>query len=99
MLAVLASTLALARDPTQPPVELTPKGAQAPPASLQLQAILRSPQVSRAVINGQPLKVGERLGDARVLAIHSHSVLIEREGQRETLRLATPVITPSRAKP
>jgi thiol:disulfide interchange protein DsbD len=36
------------------------------------------------------------LADARVLAIHAHSVLIERQGQRVLLRLAEPVLQPSR---
>ncbi|QLF94987.1 Type II secretory pathway component [Pseudomonas sp. ABC1] len=98
-MALLVSTSVLARDPTQPPASLTPAGAVAASANLHLQAIMRSPQGARAVINGKSLKAGERLGDARLLAIYSHSVLIEREGRRETLRLATSVITPSRAKP
>lgn len=84
-------------DPTRPPRELAPAAATAQPRTpLKLQAILRAPGGARAVINGQSLAVGERLGDARVLAIHSRSVLIEQQGQRDWLRLAAPILTPSR---
>ena len=95
LLASLASHAAV--DPTQPPVDLRPS-ADAPvaPAALNLQAILRGAQGSRAVIDGQALRVGESHADIRVLAIHAHSVLIERQGQQHWLRLAQPVVKPSR---
>ncbi|AJE15987.1 hypothetical protein AUR59_004380 [Stutzerimonas balearica] len=89
---------AQAIDPTLPSADPLRVEAGAAPASevLQLQAILRLPGAPRAVVNGRSLKIGERLGDARVLNIYSNSVLIEREGRRETLRLAVPVATPSK---
>lgn len=84
-------------DPTRPPADLLPAaGAAAAPAALQLQAILRSAQGSRAVIDGQTLRVGQEHGGVRILAIQPHAVLIERQGQRELLRLVEPVIKPSR---
>ena len=84
-------------DPTRPPADLLPAvDATAAPAALQLQAILRGAQGSRAIIAGQSLRVGERYADARVLAIHAQSVLIERQGQQQLLRLAEPVMQPSR---
>lgn len=85
------------RDPTQPPQNLLPASAAASDsAPLVLQAIVRGAQGSRAVIAGQSLRVGDSHGDARVLVIHAHSVLIERQGQRQLLRLAEPVMQPSR---
>lgn len=94
----LASTLAQAAvDPTQPPADLLPaEGAGEAPASHSLQAILRGAQGSRAVIDGQTLRVGEQHAGLRVLAIHPHSVLIERQGRQELLRLVEPVVKPSR---
>ena len=62
----------------------------------ELQAILRGAQGSRAVIDGQTLRVGQEHGGVRILAIQPHAVLIERQGQRELLRLVEPVIKPSR---
>ena len=41
------------------------------PETLHLQAIFRSAQSARAVLNGQSLRVGETLADARVLAINT----------------------------
>ncbi|KIZ33625.1 Type II secretory pathway component, partial [Stutzerimonas stutzeri] len=54
---------------------------------------------ARAVLNGQSLRVGDTLADARVLAIHTNSVLIERDGQQQTLHLVAPIITPSQTRP
>ena len=86
-----------AGDPTRPPADLLPAvDATAAPAALQLQAILRGAQGSRAVIDGQTLRVGQEHGGVRILAIQPHAVLIERQGQRELLRLVEPVIKPSR---
>jgi len=48
------------------------------------------------VIDGQTLRVGQEHGGVRILAIQPHAVLIERQGQRELLRLVEPVIKPSR---
>jgi len=69
------------------------------PETLHLQAIFRGAQSARAVLNGQSLRVGETLADARVLAINTNSVLIERDGQQQTLSLVAPIITPSQSRP
>lgn len=99
LLSLYAGSL-LALDPTQPPRALAPAAAdRQAPVALRLQAVLRGPRSTHAIINGQSLKVGETFADARVLAIHSHSVLIDRAGQQQLLRLAAPVITPSRTQP
>ncbi|PTS82478.1 Type II secretory pathway component [Pseudomonas sp. HMWF032] len=83
-------------DPTQPPRDLLPAATASGNSPLILQAIVRGAQGSRAVIDGQNLRVGERHADVRVLAIHAQSVLIERQGQQQLLRLAEPVMQPSR---
>lgn len=95
---LLVSASVQAADPTRPPAALRAPvaNAEAPAAApLKLQAVFRG-AVAQAVIDGQVVAVGERVGDARVLAIQPGHVLIERQGQRETLRLATPILIPSR---
>lgn len=100
--ALLISSVARAEpvglDPTLPPSALLPSAPldEAGSRPLMLQAIVRGAQGSRAVIGGQSLRVGDRYADAQVLAIHAHSVLIERQGQHVLLRLAEPVMQPSR---
>lgn len=98
--ALLVAAPVFAKDPTQPPagrvVIDTPAEAAEP---LRLQAILRGPERAAAVINGQTLEIGERIGDARVLAVRPHSVVIDREGQRQELRLSAPIIQMSRTQP
>lgn len=83
-------------DPTQPPADLRPTQGQAVAVRPVLQAILRSDHGSRAVIGGHSLRVGDQQGGLRVVAIYPTSVLIERQGQRVLLRLAAPVLKPSR---
>ncbi|HYQ38281.1 MAG TPA: Type II secretory pathway component [Pseudomonas sp.] len=103
-LLVLAAALPLlagaATDPTLPPAALggPAASAEALPAP-QLQAILRGPAGARAVIGGRSLRAGERRGDLQVLAIRARSVLVERQGQRQELRLAQPILSPSTLSP
>lgn len=99
--ALLIAAPAFAKDPTQPPAgRVAASDAPAEAAEpLRLQAIVRGPARVAAVINGQTLKVGDRIGDARVLAVRPHSVVIDREGQRQELRLSTPILQMSRTQP
>ena len=99
-LFLLLPASAQALDPTRPPAAfVTAAVERQAPETLHLQAIFRSAQSARAVLNGQSLRVGETLADARVLAINTNSVLIERDGQQQTLSLVAPIITPSQARP
>jgi len=96
-LLALSAAAEAASDPTLPPSGLLPaNAAAAAPTPLHLQAILRTGQTSLAVIDGQRLRVGEEVSGARILAIYPRTVLIEREGQRQQLRLAEPILKPSR---
>lgn len=85
-------------DPTQPPENLlpSPDAAGQVAAPLVLQSVFRSAHGSRAVIDGKTLRVGDEHAGGRVLAIYPQSVLIERQEQRQLLRLAEPVMQPSR---
>ncbi|WOF78324.1 Type II secretory pathway component [Pseudomonas sp. FeN3W] len=99
-LLLLLPASAYALDPTRPPAAfVTAAVERQAPATLHLQAIFRGAQSARAVLNGQSLRVGDTLADARVLAIHTNSVLIERDGQQQTLHLVAPIITPSQTRP
>lgn len=97
---LFATGLAAAQgiDPTQPPANLLPTEGEAAQneAMPTLQSVLRGAQGSRAVINGQNLQVGDEYAGIRVLAIYPQAVLIERREQRQLLRLAEPVLQPSR---
>lgn len=91
--------LAWAADPTAPPpLRGEPRATeqQAPLQALQLYAVLRNRNQSRAVINGQSLAVGESIFEARVIEIRPQAVLVERQGSREWLRLAAPIFQESR---
>jgi MSHA biogenesis protein MshK len=39
------------------------------------------------------------VGDARILAVHRHAVVIDREGKQQELHLSTPIIQTSRTQP
>lgn len=100
LVALLSAAPVFAGDPTLPPTEqLVGDAVTQAPETLQLQAILRGPSRASAVINGQKLTVGDRLGDARVLAVRAHSVVIERQGRQQELRLSAPIIQTSRTLP
>lgn len=93
--ALISLPLAARQDPTLPAAGQSVVAGPAV-ASLQLQAVVRGAKGQRAVINGQNLKVGDALGDARLKAIYPRAVLIERQGEQQLLRLAEPIVQPSR---
>jgi MSHA biogenesis protein MshK len=82
-----------ALDPTQPAPSASSSGAGgSPQAALVLQSIVRGGRQSQAVINGQSLHIGDELDGAKLSAIYSHSVVLERQGQQQVLRLVEPII-------
>ena len=95
---LIGSPAMAALDPTEPPLN-APVGMAATEDAAQplvLQAIVRGAGHTRAVINGQRLRVGDSLSGVRVNAIYPHAVLIERNGKQELLRLVEPITKPSR---
>jgi MSHA biogenesis protein MshK len=75
-------------DPTRPSSTLGGgDGVATSVHGLVLQSVLIAPQRRLAVINGQTLAVGERIGDATVVAIQPHEVVVKRAGGELTLRL------------
>ncbi len=74
-------------DPTEPPSATAGQTSVSPARRFRLDSILVGDARRRAVINGQTLSQGSRLGDARVLRIGVDRVLIEIGGDQYTLEL------------
>ncbi len=74
-------------DPMRPPI-LSAPAASTGRSGPQLQAVLIRPELREAVIDGQPVGVGTRVGDARVARITETEVLLRDEsGGARVLRL------------
>jgi len=73
-------------DPMRPPQVSSERQTHAA-ASSRLQSVLISPARSIAVIDGRAVKLGEQIGDARLVAISPSEVTLERGRERQTLRL------------
>lgn len=80
--------LVWANDPMRPPhLEAPPEEIVYEP--LRLSMILAEEGRRRAVVNGKLLGVSERIGTARLVAIHDDHVVMTRAGQTFVLRLST----------
>ncbi|MBI4293691.1 MAG: MSHA biogenesis protein MshK [Betaproteobacteria bacterium] len=73
-------------DPMQPPAfAVAPGGESAPaPAALVLQSTLLSKGRRIAMIDGKPMKVGDKIGTAKIVAIDATSVTLR---DSETIRV------------
>ena len=76
------------RDPTRPPAialsgTVEPLELGAP----MLQSVLVGPERRSAIINGQVLQVGARVGDARLVKIEEDRVILSSGGMISTLYL------------
>jgi MSHA biogenesis protein MshK len=99
-----ASQAALAQalgDPMRPPATPGPasaEGSKEPAtAAARLQSVLISPGRRVAVIDGRVLQLGERIGDAKLVAISESQVVLQRPSGRETLKL-NPIVEKKAAK-
>ena len=101
--AASAAALAQLPDPTRPAAALMTQdvagGVGAPADSGVRTVILRPGGKSAAVVDGQYVEVGGKLGDMRVLRITEGEVVLAGESGREVLK-ATPAIekVPARKK-
>ena len=78
------------QDPTRPPAELSaPQGNAGTPVTSgpQLQSVLISAHQRSAIISGQRVTVGEKLGDARVVMINENEVMLKGSSGVQTLKL------------
>lgn len=76
-------------DPTRPPnIVSEPEHSQDGAAALpRLQSILISPTRRMATIDGRTVKVGDRVGDARVTRILENEVILTRGQEQQVLKL------------
>ena len=85
------------RDPTRPPdamLALSAGGAPLLPAEPQLQSVMIGADGRRAVIGGQSFRLGDRVGDARLVRITENEAVLAGASGRRTLKLFAPVKTP-----
>ena len=78
------------QDPTRPPAELSaPQGNAGAlvPSGPQLQSVRISAHRRSAIISGQRVKVGDKLGDARVVMITENEVVLKGGSGLQTLKL------------
>jgi MSHA biogenesis protein MshK len=73
-------------DPTRPP-SFSPATENPRNEASRLQSVLISPGRKLAVIDGRTVKLGERVGDARVVAIAPAQVILQRGAEYQTLKL------------
>ena len=91
--AMLAASLPAAgqalADPMRPPSQVgsEPTPGEASGAALQLQSTLTSSGRRIAVIGGRPVRVGDKLGAATIVAIEAGSVTLEEAGARRVIGL------------
>lgn len=83
--------LAQVTDPTRPPGALmapeSSGGAVAPVAGGVQTVIVRPKGKSAAVINGQYVEVGGKLGDKKVVRISESEVVLQGEGGRDVMKV------------
>lgn len=92
MAALCCAPLAMAGgdlpDPTKPAAAVTQNvDSQESTGGLQLQSVLISPRRKLAVINGQTLHVGEKLGNAVLVKISEHEVVLKSGSETQVLKL------------
>lgn len=73
-------------DPTRPSHAKAPAQVQ-PASAIRLEAVLRSGERYVAIVNGQLVRAGDRIGDARIDEISSDAIRYTRDGQSKVLRL------------
>ncbi len=77
-------------DPTRPPAEvLAPVSTEGAPqaAANPLQCIIIAPNRRAAIINGQTVEQGERVGDAKLLEVREGQVVLQGPQGKEVLSL------------
>jgi MSHA biogenesis protein MshK len=101
-MAALAAGDAMLPDPTRPPdsmIGLSATGAPLAPAEPRLQSVMIGAGGRSAIIDGRQYKVGDKVGDARLVRISESEVVLTNSGGRQTMRLFPSVKQASTAKP
>ena len=85
---LLTPQIGAAGDPTRPPgLRVNPPAAGAVAKAPRLTSIVISPTHRHAVIDGNFVRVGDRVGTARVVDIELQGVHLQGSGDAFTLRL------------
>lgn len=75
-------------DPTRPPAELgAPQAQAAAPKESGLQSVYISPTRRAAIIGGQMAKLGEKVGDAKLVEVNESGVVLQGPEGRRALAL------------
>ncbi|HZW14191.1 MAG TPA: hypothetical protein VFF81_13495 [Noviherbaspirillum sp.] len=88
--AVTSASAQALVDPTRPPASLGAEPAvsgQAVQSGPVLQSILISPRRKEAIISGQTVKVGDKVGEATIVRIAEDQVVLRHGKDLETLKL------------
>lgn len=88
-MAACAAAAAPFPDPTRPPgaTQAGPSGGGAEAPALRLESVLIAPDRRIAVINGQAVRVGQKVGDARVVRITETEVALREGAATQVLKL------------
>ena len=74
-------------DPTQPPAVRGSGDASAAPSGPRIESILIAPDRRLAVINGQQVTIGSRVGSSAVVRITETEVVVRGADGEQTLKL------------
>ena len=87
MLVLLVVPLVCADDLANLPDPTRPSGGGGGGGASGVTSILITPARKQAVVNGQTVRVGDRVGDAVVVDILSYEVILNRGGRESRMRL------------
>jgi MSHA biogenesis protein MshK len=100
LLLALAPAAAGMRDPTRPPPGHAADPGALPPASRLTSVMVRPGGRSVAIVNGQPVRVGERLPEGVVTGIDEGGLWLRTDAGRQRLRLLPAVARkPAKTEP
>jgi hypothetical protein len=74
-------------DPTRPPAVVAAEVPQGAAPANQLQSVVISPTRRAAIINGVPVELGGKYGDAVLTKVAEDEVVLESGGSRQVLKL------------
>lgn len=74
-------------DPTRPPAGFAAEAPKGAVAGNQLQSVMISPTRKSAIINGVPVELGKKYGDAVLTKVGEDEVVLESGSSRQVLKL------------
>ena len=86
-------------DPMRPPLSFGQAQFDETPAGPVLQSVLISATRRIAIVSGKTVKVGDKVGDAQVLAINENEVILKSGKNRQVLKLFPTLRDLAPAKP